>query len=583
VDHYDMIHYALADIDLKENKDSSAIEELKLSTLTSTTDTRQKAKSFMKLADLYFEDKRYPPAQQYYDSTQALMSEDHKRYEEVKTRAEVLGELVEQLEIIAREDSLQAFMKLDPEEQERRIRKLIKERERIEDEKEAAERDAREVENPDLPPKPAPGPGGGAGNWYFYNPQQIARGQAEFKKKWGNRKNEDNWRRKDKSGGAVLVEEGDEEEGDGKEASKDGEPAWKDPANYLKDIPKDSSGLNASNAKVCEAMYIAGTIYKEKLKDIDNAVESFEVLNGRFDECEYTAESHYQLYRIYLDKERKGNFIGFEESQTSKYWADKIIERWPDSEFARLVRDPNQLMSDEVRYKAEEDAYTALYQQFRDGYYYQVITTCDSVVVNEPKNHLLPKYHMLRAMAIGGTHDVAAFRAALLAVKTKYPGTDEAKGAEAILKTLDSQGASEGGGEEPEEEEEKAPASATFKTPVGKHYVVLLYPSADGDVEQVKKKLSDFSQQNFPGMTINVNASMLDANFHVLMLSMFQTKEKAMEYYGLFQSDKVNLVGINDQGYATFAISTENYPELYKSKDVGGYTAFFNKNYLEGQ
>ena len=78
---------------------------------------------------------QYPPAQQYYDSTSALLAETHKRYEEVKIRAEVLTELVEQLDIIAREDSLQAFAKLDPEEREKRVRKLIKERERAEEEK----------------------------------------------------------------------------------------------------------------------------------------------------------------------------------------------------------------------------------------------------------------------------------------------------------------------------------------------------------------------------------------------------------------------------------------------------------------
>src|SRR5262249_12618861 len=155
-----------------------------------------------------------------------------------------------------------------------------------------------------------------------------------------------------------------------------------------------------------------------------------------------------------------------------------------------------------------------------------------------------------------------------------YPGTDEAKGAEGILKTLDGQNTPEEDAQE-KEEEEKGPPAASFKNPVGKHYVVLVFPTADGDVQQVKKKISDFSQQNFPGVTINVNASMLDPQNQVLMLSMFQTKDKAMEYYELFQSDKNFLSGVNDQGYPTFAISTENYPEFYKSKDVDGYTAFF--------
>ena len=115
LDHYDMIHYALADLDLKENKPQDAVDQLVLSCRTSTTDTRQKAKSFLKLADLYFDDKKYPDAQQYYDSTTTVLAEDHPRFLEVKTRAEVLGDLVEQLDIISREDSLQALAKLDPE------------------------------------------------------------------------------------------------------------------------------------------------------------------------------------------------------------------------------------------------------------------------------------------------------------------------------------------------------------------------------------------------------------------------------------------------------------------------------------
>ena len=37
-----------------------------------------------------------------------------------------------------------------------------------------------------------------AGKWYFYNPATLSFGMSEFRKKWGKRKLEDNWRRKDK-------------------------------------------------------------------------------------------------------------------------------------------------------------------------------------------------------------------------------------------------------------------------------------------------------------------------------------------------------------------------------------------------
>ena len=577
-DHYDMIEYAMADIDLKENKDSTAIAHLKTSARVSTTDTKQKAKSFLKLADLFFDDKKYPPAQQYYDSTRSLLAETHKRYEEVNTRADVLGELVEQLNIITFEDSVQTFAKLPKEEQERLIKERIKDRQREEDEKEAEAVRAREVEANPGESKPKPPTPGEANAWYFYNPTQIARGIAEFKKKWGNRPNEDNWRRKDKAGTA-LAQEPEEAENDSTETAKEGkegEPAWKDPESYMKDVPMDTAALEASNAKVCSALYIAGTIYKEKLKDVDNAIESFQVLNGRFEECRYTPESYYQLYRIYLEKERKG-FVDF-EGKGSAYYASVITERWPDSEFARLVRDPNQLMADEERNKKEETDYVEVYRQYREGAYVQVIGICNFVITETPKNHLLPKYHLLKALAIGGTHQVEAFRAALAEVQSRFPGSDEAKAAADILANLDKSSGTTPSGSAPPE----VVAAPQYTANDGPHFVALMFPNADGSIEPQKTRISDFDQANFIGQPLQVQASVLDDNFQVLKIGPFESKAKAMEYYNLFMASPT-LSGLNDAGYTTFAISAMNFAVFYKAKDIDAYASFFTENYLQGQ
>lgn len=40
---------------------------------------------------------------------------------------------------------------------------------------------------------------GGKQAWYFYNPQLVEQGKAEFQRLWGRRKLEDNWRRKNKT------------------------------------------------------------------------------------------------------------------------------------------------------------------------------------------------------------------------------------------------------------------------------------------------------------------------------------------------------------------------------------------------
>lgn len=575
-DHYDMIHYAVAELDLKESQRDNAIAQLRMSALTSTVDTRQKAKSFMKLADLYFDDKKYPSAQQYYDSTSTVLAEDHPRFEEVTTRAEVLGDLVIQLNVIAREDSLQAFAQLDPEERQERIKEMIRERERQEVVEQQAADDAREVvaSTPLTPNKP--GAGGGGGAWYFYNPSHVARGMADFKKKWGNRPNADDWRRADKSGTALVDIAEEEETGDlaTTNALAEGEPEWKNPENYLKDVPVNEAMLDSSNSKICEALYLSGMIYKEKLKDVDNAIESFQVLNDRFEDCRFTPESYYQLYRIYLAKEKAGNFMDF-GGASSKHYADIILERWPGSEFARLVRNPDQLQADEAARIAEVEAYDGLYQQFKQGAYRGVIATCDGVIANEPRNHLLAKYSLLKAMAIGGLHLMGPFRDALGEVRDKYPGTDEAKAAIALLANLDKMAAA------PEAETSPTSDGPSYQTGKGDHYVIIIIPDSAGPMSRVTAAISDFNKRFFRNQSIEVKTSIWTPGTQVVLIRLFQTRELAMTYYDLFKNNKGDLAGINDQGFPLFAISSDNYQSFYVAKDSVGYREFFSRTYLD--
>ncbi|MCW5899827.1 MAG: hypothetical protein KIT10_11220 [Flavobacteriales bacterium] len=575
VDHYDMIHYALADLDLKERNKPGAIEHLETSARVSTTDTKQKAKTWLKLADLYFDDRIYASAQVYYDSTRTLMDEQHPRFREVDTRAEVLGELVEHLAIIALEDSLQALAALDEKELEKRIRVMIRERERAEEEKERLEAEARERPQDTPAGRAAPPAGGGTGRgvWYFYDPQQIGRGASQFRKTWGNRKLEDDWRRKDRSGSAMADRKEDPEElADGGKGADKGQEAWRDPAFYTKDLPRDEEALSASNERICASMYASGMIYKEQLKDVDNAIESFEMLYNRFDYCRYTPESYYQLYRIYLEKEQAANYFS-PDGSGSQLFANIILDRYPDSEFARLVRDPNILQADEARRVAEEAAYKASYQDYREYAYGKVIAECVRVIEGEPHNHYRVKYYMLRAMAIGGMRDAEGFRLALAEIKALFPGTDEATAAENLLAILD-QGVSM-----------PAPkkAGGNYKPEQGKHYFAIIVPNAGNDMVAIKNKLADFNSTFFRQAGIEITNNFLDPETQVVLVSFFDTKAKAMEFYNLYKGNRDILRGINDMGFPAFAISPGNYSQLYKHKDVDAYSAFFASNYLGGK
>jgi hypothetical protein len=111
--------------------------------------------------------------------------------------------------------------------------------------------------------------------------------------------------------------------------------------------------------------------------------------------------------------------------------------------------------------------------------------------------------------------------------------------------------------------------------------VAIIFPRSAGSVDLAKAKLSDFSQSAMRNEKLNVNANLLDDDRQFIVVSMFSSKAKALEFLALYTSDRGKLKGLNDKGYAAFAISPANSALLFKSKDVEAYVSFFTANYLK--
>ena len=101
------------------------------------------------------------------------------------------------------------------------------------------------------------------GKWYFYNPATLSFGLSEFRKIWGKRKLEDDWRRKDKK--IVNVFEIDSIASDSVEVVTQNK---KDPNYYLEKLPKTEEDLAISNEMIKESTYQAGVIYKNEFTRI---------------------------------------------------------------------------------------------------------------------------------------------------------------------------------------------------------------------------------------------------------------------------------------------------------------------------
>ena len=103
------------------------------------------------------------------------------------------------------------------------------------------------------------------GKWYFYNQATLSYGQSEFQMKWGRRKLEDNWRRKNKR--IVLTETNSTAMVTDSVANPEKQLSNKTKEYYLVNLPINDSLVKISNSKIVEAMLKVGEVYQNDLKD----------------------------------------------------------------------------------------------------------------------------------------------------------------------------------------------------------------------------------------------------------------------------------------------------------------------------
>ena len=563
VEYFDQIYFALAELELEERNIPGGVDLLNKSLEANSGNNKQKAKSYLKLADLQFDERNYEKAQQYYDSTTALIDENHPRFKDISNKASSLTELVNNLRIINREDSLLQLSELSEEDLTKAIEEIMKEDARKREEERQRILDA--LENGEAIAS--------TGDFWPWNQALRASGKDNFVDVWGDRPLEDHWRRKNKltfsdGGGEEVIEEVVPEE-----PKDEGRPFEE----YLADVPRTADEINSSKEKRAEARYNAGLIYKEKLDDFENAVESFEVLVTEVDESAYHPVTHYQLYRTYLSKEQGGYSNPFCGTCNSAYWASQTKSKYPDSEYTLLIENPEFQSLKEIKEAEEVEAYEQVFSRYRTGRYNEVIQETTSVISEQPDNHLLAKYYLLKAVCIGEMSgmfggDQAAYKNALEETVKLYKETEEGITAQRYLDYLN--------GDIKKEEPKERPDLYTFRKGMG-HYVAVVVPFEGGKVNQIQSKISNFNSTFFKSSGLSVKTRVLGKEHQLIYVRDFPNEDEAMNYYNAFKVNENILGDVNSLNYPTFAISKSNYSALTKDRKPEVYVEFFEENYLK--
>ncbi|MFW5658262.1 MAG: tetratricopeptide repeat protein [Bacteroidota bacterium] len=571
----DQIYYALGNIEIKENKIDEALEYYKLSTWNSVSNDRQKAKSYISIADIYYEFPDYKMAQFYYDSAVMIIDETHNNYQLISARAENLTNLVKNLNTIELQDSVQVLAKMGEEELYAYIDKVIENVKREEIEAKQRENERRMQEQM---ARMHDGQGyntyndpTASGKWYFYSPSSKNQGSSEFKRKWGDRELEDNWRRKSKK----IVSTGEygelAEEGDVNEEQQQKVLDNKSREFYLQNIPLTDSMMQVSHEQIRESIYNAGMIYWNDLGELDLAAEKFEELGRRYPENDHALMAFYNLYKIYNEQ---GNL------NKSNLYKNLIINNFPESQYAKLLTNPNYLEELKAEKNRVYSFYEKTYNLFQQENYQQVIDNVNYAFEEFKESDILPKYAYLRAISIGKTNNnIEIFRDTLNKLINTYPGNEVADLAKAIINKMNV--------EHPEikQKEEIVKAKEIYTgfdvIQNSPHFFVILLDSKQGNMNQLIFNIINFNLDVYENADLRVNGETFNKDFQIVTVKQFKNTNEAIEYYQNITSTGELFKDVGSDLHHQFIISEENMKVLRDDKGIERYMLFFKDNYLD--
>ncbi|NND88644.1 MAG: tetratricopeptide repeat protein, partial [Flavobacteriaceae bacterium] len=571
-EYRDQIYYALADIALKRDKKPEAIAYLKQSLNFSTGNTAQSAEAYFLLADLYFEGQDFVNAKNYFDSTLQVLPKTDERYDRVSNYSKNLTEIAANIVIIEEQDSLLTISRMSDKEKEALAYQLQQQKEQERINKLKAEANKPDDKFKGRSRAATASSRGRSGNvapstFFAYNDRSLKKGKKDFDKKWDDRPLDDNWRRSNRRGGGNLEEEFAVEE------VPSGVLTDEDIKKLLKDVPGSEAEIKAAEEKIIDAMFALGSLYRDRLELNSKTIEILEELNNRFPGNKHELDSWYFLYLAYTD-------IG--NSAKARFYHDKIVEKYPETTYARVLLDPNFLESSKEEERRLNTYYNQTFLSFETGKYQDVTERAvKAVELFGPANTLQPRFALLNAMSQGNIQGKDAYVKELRSIISKYPDTPEQKRAREILRLLGATSTSIEDKEKVGGENKKTKSETAFKLDDKKmHYVLVVINDKELSVNDAKNSLSDYHKEFHKLDKLRIAPVYIGTNRDapVLVVRRFKSKALAMDYFdGVSKNQAAFLPDGTD--FEVYPITQYNYRQVLKTKDLEGYKVFFKENY----
>ncbi|MDO5969462.1 tetratricopeptide repeat protein [Flavivirga aquimarina] len=422
----DKIYHQIGEYHLNSQSDTLAVVYYNKSLRTNSKDKLLRARNYEILGDMNFDKSIYKEAGEYYDSTLGNLALNSKPYRIIKRKRDNLEDVIYYEGIAQVNDSILRLINLPEADRLAYFESLVEtlkikaaEEEEKKKREEAAKRNTglvtvnNQIGSPNALRGSTPNQ---ATAFYFYNPTTVSYGKNEFVKFWGDRVLEDDWRWSDKVNSGSISNDAN----NNILASATEEELF-DPQFYISKIPSAEKDIDSISKERNYAYYQLGLIYKEKFKEYELAKSKFQDLLKSNPEERLILPSKYNLYKIY-------ELLGeIDEATIAK---NEIISTYPDSRYATILKNP-ELASDRDQ-NSPESLYEALYKQFENQEYAEVISKSENYINVFDGDAIVPKFELLKATTLGRLYGYEAYSKAINHIATTYANTEEGMQAQKI-------------------------------------------------------------------------------------------------------------------------------------------------------
>lgn len=527
----DKIYFQLAEFHYQRDSFDLATEYYNKSLRAPSDDTYLQSLNYQTLGNLNFDDSRFKTAGAYYDSTLLQLPENSREFRSIKKKRDNLDDVIYYEDLARTNDSI---LYLADMSEDARLKYFTNYTDQL---KAEGEKNNDEQENGGIGdfgnsgsrPPGVPNPGNA---FYFYNPTTVAYGKQEFERTWGDRRLADNWRTERSSDSGRDISDSKEE------SSLERNPMF-DPITYISQIPDDPEVLDSLVSERNFANYQLGLIYRDKFEQPGLAAEKLERLLDSNPEERLVLPAMYNLYKIYEDSG---------DSVRAAALKNEILNQFPDSRYAVLLKDTEGAIEDE---NSPEVRYTYTYSLFENQKFEEVIDQTNEMVRRYSGEQIIPKFELLKAMAIGRLMGFEAYKRALNEVALNYPQTEEGKKAERLFS-------------------EALPTMANdqFQEEDSGNSFKLIFPLKKSETEEAEKlqKELEKARESLNYTQLEISRDVYNPEEIFVVVHGFRSPEGAHHFSELLSKEKDHRIEKK-----SFYISTPNYRIAQIHKNIETY------------